>query len=125
MHQSSIPSWLLTAACLSLVASPAAWGQAGAFKTDPLDAGASVPPVIYDSPLSRYRAFAEQEVAPWRESNDNAGRVGGWRVYAKEAREPESSGKPQPPGLKPAPGEVAKPKPDSHGHHSTRQKGAQ
>lgn len=41
----------------------------------------------YRSTLQDYRPFTEEKVAPWRDSNDTVGRVGGWRVYAKEARE--------------------------------------
>lgn len=121
MIRSSLVVWLLSAASLSLLASPATWAQTSASKPDPSDARASVPPVIYDSPFARYRNFAEQAVAPWKETNDNAGRIGGWRVYAREAREPEAGGRA--PGVKPIPAEAAKPMPDSHGGHMMNQGG--
>ena len=123
MFRSSLVVWLLSAASLSSLASPALWAQTTAPKPDPSDAGVSVPPVIYDASFARYRAFAEQEVAPWKETNDTAGRIGGWRVYAREAREPEAGGKAQPPGLKPVPAVAAKPMPDGHGGHSMNQGG--
>jgi hypothetical protein len=42
----------------------------------------------YTSPLAAYRKFAEQPVGSWRDANDNVGRVGGWRAYAREAQDP-------------------------------------
>jgi hypothetical protein len=117
MIRLSLVVWLLSAASLSSLASPATWAQTNASKPDPADAGISVPSVIYDSSFARYRAFAEQEVAPWKDSNDTAGRIGGWRVYAREAREPEAGGKARPPGVQPVPVEAAKPMPDSYGGH--------
>ena len=115
MNRSSLVLWLLSAASLSALASPVIWAQTSASKPDPSDAGASVPPVIYDSSFARYRTLAEPEVAPWKETNDTAGRIGGWRVYAREAREPEASGKV--PGAKPVPAEAVKPMPDKHHGH--------
>lgn len=39
----------------------------------------------YQSALDGYQPFADEKLAPWKESNDNVGRIGGWRAYAKEA----------------------------------------
>jgi len=77
-------AWLPCAALL--LSSPAAMAQAVA-RPDPVTA-AAVPPLTHESPFARYRAYADQEVAPWRETNDTAGRIGGWREYAREAAEP-------------------------------------
>ena len=123
MFRSSLVVWLLSAAGLSLLASPVTWAQTSAPKPDPADAGASVPSLVYESSFARYRAFAEQEVASWRETNDTAGRIGGWRVYAREAREPEGGVKGQPAAVKPVPVEAAKPMPNSHGGHPMNQGG--
>ena len=60
---------------------------AGLGRPDPLDAGAPVLPAVHDSPFALYRAFAAEEVAPWRGVNDMVGRIGGWKVYAREAYE--------------------------------------
>ena len=57
-------------------------------RADPLDAKASVPGVSYRSSLAGYRAFADDKLTPWKEANDTAARIGGWRAYAREAREP-------------------------------------
>lgn len=59
-------------------------------RPNPLDAQAIVPPVIYLSTLQNYRPFTDQEVGSWKELNDTTARVGGWRVYAKQAREPDT-----------------------------------
>lgn len=58
-------------------------------RPSPVDAHAIVPPVIYLSTLQNYRPFTDQEVGSWKELNDTTARVGGWRVYAKQAREPD------------------------------------
>lgn len=52
---------------------------------DPGDPQAAVPAVRYRSAFERYRANAEVEVGSWRQSNDDVGRIGGWRVYGREA----------------------------------------
>lgn len=52
---------------------------------DPGDPGAAVPPVEYRSAFSRYRPNVEAEVGSWREKNDDVRRIGGWRVYGREA----------------------------------------
>lgn len=43
--------------------------------------------LTYRSTLDGYQPFTDEKLAPWKESNDNVGRIGGWRVYAKEASE--------------------------------------
>ncbi len=49
----------------------------------------AAPALQYRSALADYRKFDDQAVAPWTEVNDTVGKIGGWRVYAKEAREPD------------------------------------
>lgn len=76
---------------------------------DPTDPRASVPSATYRSGLSDYRAYTEQDVRSWRDVNDEAKRIGGWRAYAREARPDESPGSPAP-----APGETRE---DGHAGH--------
>ena len=64
---------------------------APATHADPLDAKASVPALHYRSSLSRYRSFSDDKPLSWREANDAVGRIGGWRTYAREARQPEAA----------------------------------
>jgi len=39
----------------------------------------------YRSAFDGYRRFADEPVKSWKEANDNVGRIGGWKTYAKEA----------------------------------------
>jgi hypothetical protein len=74
---------------------------------DPADPKAAVPAVNYSSAFKRYRPNVEVEVGGWRDLNDHVGRVGGWRVYGREAS-PEAaapiSGKPEGAAAPPAHG---------------------
>ncbi len=81
--------WILSMA----TASPPVWAQTAprSAKPDPQDAQAFVPRIIYRSTLANYRGFSDVNVVPWKETNDNVGRIGGWRVYAKEAQEAGSA----------------------------------
>ena len=56
-------------------------------RADPLDPSAAVPPLAFQSTLAGYQRHAEQPVGSWREANDTVNRIGGWRAYAKEARQ--------------------------------------
>ena len=55
---------------------------------NPLDSRASIPALEYRSPFADYRRFGDAAPIPWKHANDEVGRIGGWRVYAKEASEP-------------------------------------
>jgi hypothetical protein len=70
-------------------------------------------PLPYSSVFEGYQPFAEQELIPWREANDNVGRIGGWRAYAREASEgsaPPAASTPAP-ARAPAPAASASPAP--------------
>ena len=79
---SPISSALLLVAALTAAASCAAQN-----KPDPLDPTAKVPALKFSSSLSGFRAFGEDKPVPWKEANDTTARIGGWRSYAREARE--------------------------------------
>ncbi|MFS8084253.1 MAG: hypothetical protein ACMG6H_01350 [Acidobacteriota bacterium] len=66
-----------------LLATPSV--QAQAERAGPV----AFPTLQYRSALAQYRRFDDQSVTPWRETNDTVGAIGGWRVYAREARQPE------------------------------------
>lgn len=89
MHRNTF-RWLLPAVC-AVVISTAHAQQAprNAAQSDPLDAKAAVPALVYRSALTGYRRLSDDEPVPWREANDTVGRIGGWRAYAREASEPE------------------------------------
>ena len=69
---------------------------------DPLDAMALVAPLTYRSTFATYRRLSEPDAMAWREANDQVGRIGGWRAYAREANAPEPSPASKP-ASKPAP----------------------
>lgn len=105
-------AWLAAAA--GTHAQPAApAGTASA--ADPLQPGAAVPPLVYTSPLARYRAAREVEVGSWREANDTVARIGGWRAYAREAGQPEAPVPVHAPA--PAPAVPSSPTAPGHGKH--------
>ena len=65
--------------------------QPASVRQDPADPKAAVPPISYRSSFSLYQAFTEPEVASWRGTNDLVRQRGGWRAYAREAREPDGA----------------------------------
>ena len=63
-------------------------------------------PAAYRSTLEGYKPYADEKIMSWKESNDTAGRIGGWREYAKQAAQPESTNA------------AAAPKPDPDARHT-------
>ena len=43
----------------------------------------------YESVFARYRYYRDEKTGPWREANDTVESVGGWRMYAREAQQPD------------------------------------
>lgn len=60
-------------------------------KADPLDARAVVPALRYESSFKAASRTGDDKPISWREANDTVARVGGWRVYAREAHQPDSA----------------------------------
>jgi hypothetical protein len=50
----------------------------------------TTPHVQYSSAFSDYVPYSEQTIDSWRQANDTVGEIGGWRTYAKEARQPDT-----------------------------------
>jgi hypothetical protein len=92
-------------------------------RPDPLDPKASVPTLRYESSFAQYRRLAEEKPVSWRDANDTVTRIGGWRVYAREAQQPDPAPTTAPasaPVAKPADiPPAAKPMPAGHGGHKT------
>ena len=42
----------------------------------------------YRSTFEDYKPYTDEKVINWKQANDNTGRIGGWRAYAKEAQQP-------------------------------------
>ena len=97
----------IAAALAAALAAGTAAAQTGAPRPDPLDASASVPVITYKSSFGAYRAQTEPEVSSWRDSNDTAARIGGWRAYAREVQGAA------PADAKPAPAAPATAKPSA------------
>ena len=89
---------ILLAASAAAVAQP----TAGSGRPDPMDSRAPVPPAVHQSPFANYRPFTAEVPGPWKAVNDEVGRIGGWKVYAREVYEatkqeapaPDAGGKP-------------------------------
>ena len=125
----SLPRWLMPAALFAAtLAAPAqttappasvsaARATAPATRPDPLDAKASVPSVAYESAFAQYRRFSDEKLIPWREANDTVTRIGGWRVYAREAQQPDPPPGPKPMQSAPPAAEPTKPVPPGHEGH--------
>jgi hypothetical protein len=58
-------------------------------RPDPLDPKAQVPAVRYESSFAQFRRIGDDKPVAWREANDAVARIGGWRVYAREAQQPD------------------------------------
>ena len=96
---------MLKTACFTLAAIVA--GSTAAqipARPDPADPKVAVPARPYESAFKDYRRYADPEVARWRQSNDDMGRLGGHMGHL-----PRETG-PTQPGAKP-------PAPPSHGGH--------
>lgn len=77
----SLLPWLSLLAAGAALAAPAKKNQAHPLPTK----------LQYTSALATYRGYTDQVVQSWREANDQVGRIGGWRAYAKEAATGQSA----------------------------------
>ncbi|MDO8252322.1 MAG: hypothetical protein Q7T78_21765 [Rhodoferax sp.] len=114
-----LPSLLFT---LLLAAQAQAQSPAGT-RPDPLDPKAQVPSVRYESSFAQFRRIGDDKPVAWREANDAVARIGGWRVYAREAQQPDPaaaekpSAPPQVPAQTPSIAPAAKPMPAGQSGH--------
>lgn len=47
------------------------------------------PKLVYQSVFERYQKWNDQPLTGWKKANDTVEQIGGWAVYAKEARTPD------------------------------------
>ena len=90
----NIPLFSNTPAALVLLAASLGTAQVSAQTS----ADSPAPPA-YRSALEGYQPYTDEKIVNWKEANDNTGRIGGWREYAKEAGEaqtPEVAARPVP-----------------------------
>ena len=125
----------LPVTALTIVLTVSASGAAarpGSKAADPASPSAPVPALKYESAFSDYRPFGDDQMIPWKSANDEVGRIGGWQVYAREARQPAavqappeiktptSTPTPSAPATKPTPDAAPKPTPGGHAGHQNR-----
>ena len=89
MFMSTLHASALGAALLCCGQTQAQTASSAAVRSDPLDAKASVPLLRHESSFAQYRRLSDEKLISWREANDTVARIGGWRVYAREAQQPE------------------------------------
>ncbi|MBV8037131.1 hypothetical protein [Roseateles sp.] len=97
----------LAMAAATLGLAPAASAQSA--RPDPLNPQAQVPAQVYRSEFQGYRPNVEAGVGSWTDANKAVHQAGGWRAYAREARQSD-------PAAAPAPAASA-PRPKGHEHH--------
>ena len=78
-------------ALLAAVAMASSSAAPPASPPDPASPGASVPPLTYHPVLAGYRALPGDRATSWRQANEQAAAIGGWRAYAREAQRPEGA----------------------------------
>lgn len=73
--------FFITLCGLSSLLSMAAYAQtAASSKPQPTSE-----PLAFQSALQDYQPYTDDKIANWKAANDTTARIGGWRVYAKEA----------------------------------------
>lgn len=82
-------------------------------RPDPLNAGAAVPAFAPPPAFADYRRHGDTTLRPWKDANDDVGRIGGWRAYAREAQ--QKTARPAPAATA-APAASDTPGPASAGH---------
>ena len=121
-----LPVWAVTGLQLATgmalaqtpATAPAATAAAAPTRTDPADPNAPVPAARYRSPFSGYQPYTDTPVAPWRATNDRVRERGGWRTYAREAREPDAATPSAAPASSPA--AASQPAPAGHSGHEKK-----
>ncbi len=81
-------------AALLLASLPVAAQQLST-RAAPTDPAAPVPPARYESAFAGYAPFRDQDVAPWRDLNDEAARIGGHIGIMRGAGQPASGKSPE------------------------------
>ena len=103
----AVHSALLAASLLATLAAQAQ-PAAKAARPDPLDPKAAVPTLRFESSLAQSRRLGDEKPVSWRDANDTVTRIGGWRVYAREAQQPDPA-PPATPATAATPAPAAKP----------------
>lgn len=82
---------LLVAGLVLCAAVPAVAGaQSANLSPLPISEGQVLQPEPYRSAFEGYRPYTEEVVGDWKAINATTAKIGGWRVYAKDARQPQA-----------------------------------
>lgn len=57
-------------------------------------AASGASPLDFRSAFEGYKPYTEEKILDWKLANDNVGKIGGWREYAREASQPDSAAAP-------------------------------
>ena len=82
---------LVRLAGASMVLCPLALSQVYAQPATP-PPGASA--LEFRSAFEGYKPYTEEKTVDWKRANDNVGKIGGWREYAREASQPDTAAGP-------------------------------
>ena len=85
------PAILLRLASASMVLCPLALSQVYA---QPATPPSGISALEFRSAFEGYRPYTEEKTVDWKQANDNVGKIGGWREYAREASQPETTAGP-------------------------------
>lgn len=93
---------------LACLAVPLWAAGASAQTASPPQAAPAAAPTVdavpgYRSAFEGYRPYTDEKIVSWKEANDTAARIGGWRAYAKEASQPDAPAANATPGPSAAP----------------------
>ena len=56
--------------------------------------GQPASPLEFRSAFEGYKPYTDEKIIDWKRANDNVGKIGGWREYAREASQPETAAEP-------------------------------
>ena len=71
----------------SMVLASTPYAQTAALKSD--TSSAVAPP--YSSAFKGYKPYTDEPVVNWKAANDATAQIGGWREYARQAKQPENT----------------------------------
>ncbi len=69
-------------------------GTSFASAQTPDTAAPAAVPAPFRSAFEGYQPYTDEKTVNWKQANDQVGRIGGWRAYAKEAQSPQGQGTP-------------------------------
>lgn len=88
MFLSHLSKTMIVLACASTVAHSQ---TAPPVKDEKLTNTTEAPIVQYKSSFNDYVPYSEQSIESWRKANERVEQIGGWRAYAREAHDSQSS----------------------------------